>query len=78
MKGVQNMIYKIPCGGFAYDEQYFDFVPSPEQRTPMFIPTVNLMKRGDKELVLASSTPDSIKNFKITVDDTGTIKATEM
>lgn len=44
----------------------------------MLIPTVNLMKRGDKELVLASSTPDSIKSFKITVDDTGTIKATEM
>lgn len=67
------MIYKAPYGGFVYDEQYFDFVPFPE-----LIPTVNMMKNGDKELILASSMPDSVKRFKITVDDIGTIKATEM
>ena len=33
---------------------------------------------GDKEIVLASSTPGSTKKFRITVDDTGTIKATEV
>ena len=32
---------------------------------------------GDKEIILASSTSDSEKKFKITVDDTGTLKATE-
>ena len=32
----------------------------------------------DKEIVLSSSTPDSTKKFKITVDDTGTISATEV
>lgn len=33
---------------------------------------------GDKELILASSTADSTKKFKITVDDTGTLTATEV
>ena len=33
---------------------------------------------GDKEIILSSSTPDSTKKFKITVDDTGTISATEV
>lgn len=31
-----------------------------------------------KEIVLSSSTPDSIKKFKITVVDAGTITATEI
>ena len=33
---------------------------------------------GDQEIILSSSTPDSTKKFKITVDDTGTISATEV
>lgn len=33
---------------------------------------------GDKEIVLSSSTSGSIKKFKITVDDSGTISATEV
>ena len=33
---------------------------------------------GDKELVLSSSTSGSTKKFKITVDDTGTLSATEV
>ena len=33
---------------------------------------------GDKELILSSSTSDSTKKFKITVDDSGTISATEV
>ena len=32
----------------------------------------------DKEVILTSSTTDSTKKFKITVDDTGAIKATEV
>ena len=33
---------------------------------------------GDKEIILSSSTPNSTKKFKITVDDTGAISATEV
>ena len=33
---------------------------------------------GDKELILSSSTTNSTKKFKITVDDSGTISATEV
>lgn len=33
---------------------------------------------GDKEIILASSTSGSTKKFKITVDDTGTLSATEV
>ena len=33
---------------------------------------------GDKAIILTSSTPDSTKKFKITVDDTGTLSATEV
>ena len=37
-----------------------------------------VMANGDKEIILTSSTPDSIKKLKITVDDSGTLKATEV
>lgn len=37
-----------------------------------------VMANGDKEIILASSTADSTKKFKITVDDTGTLSATEV
>ena len=46
-----------------------------ETVTPMaeeFLPT------GIKELIMSSSTTDSTKKFKITVDDSGTISATEV
>ena len=33
---------------------------------------------GDKEIILSSSTSGSIKKFKITVDDSGTLSATEV
>lgn len=33
---------------------------------------------GDKEIILTSSTSNSTKKFKITVDDSGTITATEI
>ena len=38
----------------------------------------DILCSGDKEIVLSSSTADSIKKFKITVDDNGTISATEV
>ena len=37
-----------------------------------------VMANGDKEIILASSTADSIKKFKITVDDSGALTATEI
>ena len=37
-----------------------------------------VMLEGDKELILSSSTTDSTKKFKITVDDSGNISATEL
>ena len=36
------------------------------------------MANGDKEIILASSTANSTKKFKITIDDTGTLTAEEM
>ena len=37
-----------------------------------------IVTNGDSDITLSSSTPDSTKKFKITVDDTGIIKATEV
>ena len=37
-----------------------------------------VMANGDKEIILASSTAGSTKKFKITVDDAGTLTATEV
>ena len=37
-----------------------------------------VMANGDKNIILASSTAGSTKKFKITVDDTGTLSATEV
>ena len=37
-----------------------------------------VMGNGDKGIILSSSTPNSTKKFKITVDDTGAISATEV
>ena len=36
------------------------------------------MANGDKAIILTSSVADSTKKFKITVDDSGTISATEI
>lgn len=47
--------------------------------TPMdanFIP--NTIQRVGDDVIISSSTPDSTKKFKITVDDSGTITATEV
>ena len=37
-----------------------------------------VMANGDKKIIFASSTADSAKKFKITVDDSGTLTATEV
>ena len=41
-----------------------------------FIP--NTIQRVGDDVIIPSSTPDSTKKFKITVDDSGTLKATEI
>ena len=38
----------------------------------------NVVLEGDKEIILSSSTSGSTKKFRITVDDSGTLKATEI
>ena len=38
----------------------------------------NAIANGDKEIILTSSTANSTKKFKITVDDSGTLTATEV
>ena len=43
---------------------------------PILIPS-EIQRVGD-DVIINSSTPDSTKKFKITVDDTGTISATEV
>ena len=40
--------------------------------------STDILCSGDKEIVLSSSTAHSTKKFKITVDDSGTISATEV
>ena len=37
-----------------------------------------VMANDDKEIIFASSTADSTKKFRITVDDSGTLTATEV
>lgn len=58
---------KIPCGGFEVDST-LTFKDN----------TLGVVGLTDKELILASSTKDSTKKFKITVTDDGTVTATEI
>lgn len=58
---------KIPCGGFEVDST-LAFKDN----------TLGVVGLTDKELILASSTASSIKKFKITVTDDGTVTATEI
>ena len=39
--------------------------------------SIDILCSGDKEIVLSSSTADSTKKFKITVDDSGAITSTD-
>ena len=46
--------------------------------TAMGTGSQTVMANGDKEIILASSTAGSTKKFKITVDDSGALSATEV
>ena len=51
----------------------------PESSYQLYPRNEEFAKRaGDKELILSSSTASSTKKFKITVDDSGTLTATEV
>lgn len=50
----------------------------PFATTSTILPLSDLFANGDKRIILASSTADSTKKFKLTVDDSGTITATEV
>ena len=60
---------------FTVARDFYTTRLSKQTVTPMseeFLPT------GIRELIMSSSTPDSTKKFKITVDDSGAISATEV
>lgn len=56
-----------------YELRLYRYVPASIVKIPKEY--VEGMEEG---MVINSSTPDSTKKFKITVDDTGTISATEV
>lgn len=64
----------LPTKGLYINRDKLPFKLIKETITPMstdFMPVVD-------EVIISSSTPDSTKKFKITVDDSGTLKATEV
>ena len=67
---------KIPCGGFNYDASAFERITIDGVKA--FTVGQGVMTNGTKEIILTSSTPDSVKQFKVTVDDAGALTATEI
>ena len=64
----------FPTKGLYVNDRALPFKLIKETITPMsadFLPVVD-------DIIISSSTPDSTKKFKITVDDSGTLKATEV
>ncbi len=54
----------------------FTIISEVKQLSEDYIP--NTIQRVGDDVIISSSTPDSTKKFKITVDDSGTISATEV
>lgn len=67
---------KIPCGGFNYDASAFEMTTIDGVKA--FTVGQGVITNGTKEIILTSSTPDSVKQFKVTVDDAGALTATEI
>lgn len=61
---------------FALTVNGYDGFEMAEKIDPAYLPD-NVVQNGDTELILKSSTSGSTKQFKITVDDSGTLTATE-
>ena len=69
----------FPTKGLYTNKAFQPFKLIGETITPMdanFIP--NTIQRVGDDVIISSSTADSTKKFKITVDDSGTISATEV
>lgn len=62
--------------GFEYTFKFDLTVTAIKQINSLLIP--DSIQRVGGDVIIPSSTPDSTKKFKITVDDTGTISATEV
>ena len=67
---------KIQCGGFEFDDSAFKMTEINGKK----VLTVGggVMTNGTDAIILHSSTPDSVKRFKITVTDDGQLTATEV
>ena len=79
-KGIYGVLSTI-VSDFAYGvsltiPEYAGF-PHTKKIEEKYLPDT-VVQNGDKELILASSTASSTKKFKITVDDSGTLTATEV
>ena len=77
--GASGIIFPTKGLYAFYSEHNPTFKLIKETITPMdanFIP--NTIQRVGEDVIIPSSTADSTKKFKITVDDSGTIKATEV
>lgn len=67
---------KIQCGGFYYDVAAFEMTEIDGKK--VLTAGSGIMTNGTSEIILNSSTEGSVKQFKITVDDTGKLTATEI
>ena len=67
---------KIQCGGFNFDDAAFEMT---EINGRMVLSVGGgVMTNGADAIILHSSTPESVKQFKITVADDGQLTATEV
>ena len=64
--------------GLYYSQSKFAFAKTVDIQIAEINQSMNQFQRIGDDVIINSSTPDSTKKFKITVDDTGTISATEV
>ena len=72
-----EVVFDMSYGlGLGHDNALQQFPMAEDPREAMEIATKKYV--DDKEFILKSTTPNSTKKFKITVDDTGTLSAAEV
>lgn len=71
-----NIYEKIPCGGFYVDTTVLEFQNDKETNRPFLTVTGNIPTAGSDFIILKSSQSD--KQFKITVNDAGTVNTEEV
>ena len=64
--------------GLYYSQHKFAFTKTVDNEISEINQSMNQFQRIGDDVIINSSTPNSTKKFKITVDDTGTISATEV